>query len=243
MRFDIEKETQKVKFALEKAQVHTVVSEVVALLDWSWSAQGLYYDGHMQEAVQRIVPIALNFDDNGEIPVYGFDDDFVRLDSDLNDSNYENYIKKQILEGRFEKWGSTCYEPALRQALQDLGFYKEQKGKFFGLFGGGPPVLGAISTSGIPALIYLLSDGENSDQDQTRKLLQACAREKTSAYFNMVGIGRHDFGFLRSVADELPNVGFTSIGDLAKTAASDELYDHLLPPELLDWLKGYVKTS
>ena len=92
--------------------------------------------------------------------------------------------------------------------------------------------------TGLPAIVYHFTDGVNDDRDATEALLKSCADVGVPIYFNCVGVGRAKFDFLQKIADDLPNVEFTAITDLARTASSDDIYNHLLPTELLEWLKA-----
>lgn len=248
--FNVDKDAQKVKFLLEKKNLPKITSEVVATIDLSGSTKELYQRGHMQEAIQRVVPVALNFDDNGELPVYGFNDgDAIVSLAPLNKDNYAGYVDREILKKNIQKWGGTDYAPVLALVLQDLGFYalRPTGRKVGGTFGFGKKdemveVLGPSSKSGMPAIVYHFTDGENTDKEDTRKLLRECADKKVAAYFNFIGVGTGTtFSFLRKAADDYPNVGFTQIMDLTSVGASDEIYEHLLPEELLEWLKAYVR--
>jgi hypothetical protein len=252
--FSLSKDTEKVRFILEKKNLPALTAEVVGVLDVSGSTKQLYQRGVIQEAVQRIVPVAMNFDDNGSIPVYVFNDgqDYKQTKEDLSGENYENYVSNLILRrsGELPLWGATDYSPVLRQVLADLGFIKVPAAAAGGGFlsrlfhseqtsTSGP--IGASSTSGLPAIIYVVTDGENDDKDETSDLLRAAAAANTEAYFNFIGVGEEDFLYLHKIADEFPNTGFAQIRDLARTAGSDDIYQYLIPDELTEWLRKFVK--
>jgi hypothetical protein len=248
--FSLEKDTAKVKFILEKRNIPKLTAEVVGVLDISGSTSGLYGEGIMQQAVQRIVPVALNFDDNGNIPVYVFNegDDFQQVETELDSTNFETYVKKEILDNEdLPKWGGTHYAPVLKEVLSDLGFFgspaAENVGFLKKLFGPPPPppTFKESSRSGMPAIIYVITDGTNDDPKETQQLLAAAAQANSQAYFNFIGVGTTNFRFLRKIADEYPNTGFAQIEDLARTANSDDIYQHLIPDELTSWLRKYVK--
>jgi vWA found in TerF C terminus len=255
--FNVEKDTEKVKFVLEKAGIAGIESEVVAAIDLSGSTKQLYYGGAMQLAVERVVPVALNFDDNGSIPVYGFNDEggdvaaVVTL-PELTKDNYLGYIQREVIDGlkSDSKWGGTAYGPFMKAVLHDLGFMRvpaqHQASWRERLFGGGAAAaveeeVGSKSKTGLPCLLYPFTDGENEDQPKTRALIEACVSAKAPIYFNFIGVGHTRFNFLQQIADDYPNVGFTQINDLS--TVGDDIYSHLLPEELLEWLKPFVKVS
>ena len=256
MKFDLEKDTAKVKFMLEKKNIPSLTAEVVADLDVSGSTKGIYASGAMQEAVQRVVPVALNFDDNGELPVYIFNDgdQFAQLAENLTAKNYTNYIQEQILRNqKLPRWGGTDYAPVLKQNLIDLGFLRttapppaaKRPGFWSSLLGGGQtysaPHLVKESSSGIPAILYFFTDGENEDREETANLLEACSAAGSQIYFNFIGVGNERFDFLHAIGDRFPNTGFAQIRDIERTAGSDEIYEYLIPDELTQWLSSFVR--
>lgn len=253
--FDLEKETAKVKFILDKANIPNLTAEVLADLDVSGSTQSYYTNGTMQRALQRVVPIALNFDDNGELPVAVFSEGYATAKVPLTKSNYSDFVKRHILsDGDLPLWGGTDYQPVLRQNLLDLGFLRtsaaktpvaEKKSFWKRLVSVGEtfstPIFFQKSFSGLPAIVNFFTDGENTDREVTEQLLEEASNNRCGAYFNFIGVGGEKFTFLKYIADKLPNVGFAQIADLDRTAGSDEIYKYLLPDELLGWLKEYVK--
>lgn len=256
--FDLQKDTAKVKFILEKKQVPKITAEVVAILDVSGSTQSLYLKGTMQEGLQRIVPVALNFDDNGSLPVYVFSDgnDYSQLKNQLTSTNYKDFITNEILFNQDLKlWGSTDYEPVLWQALHDLGFIVDQTPTvvpsfFKSLFNrstANNPVheFKTDSKSHLPAIIYFITDGENSREDKapTRALLEQMSTARANVYFNFIGVGEASFSFLKEIGDAYPNTGFAQIKDIARTAGSDEIYEFLIPDELTTWLRSGALTG
>jgi hypothetical protein len=64
--------------------------------------------------------------------------------------------------------------------------------------------------------------------------------QKHPLYWQLVGVGDPaEFGFLREMADELPNVGFLHLPSL--DISDDDLYEQLLSEELCTWLKATAK--
>jgi hypothetical protein len=260
MHFDIEKEKQNVKFMLEKRQLPKLTAEVVIDLDVSGSTQGMYLSGIMQNAVQRIVPVVLNFDDNGDAPVYTFNDgnDFDLLNVHLTAKNYSDYVSKQIVRnGSISRWGGTAYAPVLVQNLRDVGLYATKPATVTapkkGFFGAISSMISHESTSGhetfqqksrfgFPLVVQFITDGDNEDRDKdpTRNLLKACADSNVPAYFNFIGVGDSNFYFLKEIGDAYPNVGFAQIVDIEKASSDESIYEYLIPKELTTWLHDYM---
>lgn len=240
--FDLKKREQAVSFVLEKRKVLTVPKlRVGAALDVSGSAKPLFMSGTMQKTIDRLVPVAMKFDDNGEMDVWVFHNSSQQVAS-VTKQDMDDYINREILNKRgVSLWGGTQYAPPL-QAMRDFYFGGGAApaagglmGKLFGKRPSAPsPTTGA---SQAPAMALLITDGANSDRPDTEKFLREAA--SLPVYWQMVGVGpdANEFRFIEKMADALPNVGFVN---LASLDISDEaLYDALLSQELCDWAKRF----
>lgn len=58
---------------LKKARGITTKAQVVVAMDYSGSMQYEYRDGTVQRLTEKLFPLALEFDDNGELDFYLFD--------------------------------------------------------------------------------------------------------------------------------------------------------------------------
>lgn len=231
MKFQLEKGVEKTKFVLAKKNVSpTIRAQVAANLDVSGSTRGLFSSGQMQEAFQRVMPIGVTFDDNGEIDVFLFTDgsSACHLKPTASKANYDKYINESVLHGSpIGLWGGTSYAPVIKKNLEEFGFYK-------GIFS---KSLQSQSKSNMPVVVYFFTDGENDDQSATRKILQECQDAKCNIYFLFIGVGTGcDFKFLKKIGDEFTNTGFLSVADLNTFQDDDKIYDALLPQELCGWL-------
>lgn len=253
MQFDLEKEVSAArKFVLEKFETPNVKAAIAANLDISGSTEKLYQSGAMQAAFQRIMPIAVNFDDNGEIDVWAFNggSDFDYAGT-ASRGNYAGFVQQEILNNRsVRKWGSTDYAPVMRANLRHFGYLREQEVKASGLKGllGGSSqqtVLCPNPNSAYPTLVYHVTDGENSSGDRAavRELLASCEQAGVPIYFHMIGIGNpRSFDFIEEIADQYGNVGFVNVSNVMHLAdGADEVYELLLPAEMRGWFAGHFK--
>lgn len=236
-KFNLEKAVQNAKFVVEKRGVPNIKAQVIMNLDVSGSARQLFASGQMQEAFQRIVPLGLIFDDNGELDVFTFADSssIYHVQPCATKENYNDYIKRNILENRsVPLWGGTDYAPVLEENLKVMGFYKKTGGGFFTK----PKVeLSRTSSSGFPSIVYFFTDGANNDKSATMRLLEQCQGVNTQMYVMFVGIGSADFSFIQKLGDKFDNTGFINIKDLA-SIDDDSIYEQLLPQELCTWLQA-----
>lgn len=241
-KFNLKKEVEKVKFVIAKKNLGgNVKAQVVCVLDVSGSAQGLFTSGQMQEAFQRILPVGITFDLNQEIDVYTFasGDMIAHVEPSAVEGNFENYIKKNILENNMvPKWGGTDYAPVTDEILEDFGFYDVKKsGGFLGFGSTVTKSLRGNSTSGDPVIVFFFTDGANSDQGAITHLFSEMEKAGTQLYTLFIGIGGANFNNIVKLGDKFGNVGFLNVSDIKKISADEAIYEKLLPDELTDWLK------
>ncbi|MGV2104318.1 VWA domain-containing protein [Rhizobium sp. 21-4511-3d] len=239
-----EEEVRRVGFVLEKQGIHERIPAQVGLnIDVSGSMSDLFKSGTVQSALERVLPVALYFDDDGRIDTWVFSND-ERMASltPVTATTYQGYVEREIIENRSLKrvlWGGTDYAPVIRSNLMTYGLLEERDaGGLLGMiFGQKRDTFGEETRSGIPAINYFLTDGLNSDYDAAWRLLSEAEHAESQIYYVMVGIGNDEFRFLRDAAEEFPNVGFVSAKDLGQFVGGDDAYEKLLPVELCSWLK------
>lgn len=230
---------KKVDIVLTKRNLINVKARVGLAIDISGSMQSLYNNGTVQRVVERILAVATRFDDNGELDVWTFANGFDRIGG-VTEVGFENYVNREIIQNRsISKWGGTSYSPVIRDVLENYfpaSFVEKVTGKLFGLFGGKKETV-AVETpldSQDPAILIFITDGENTDMNETIRLLEAAHNKKI--YFQFVGIGNEGFRFLSKLADDYRNTGFLKIANVAKIS-DDDLYEGLITEELATWFK------
>lgn len=189
------------------------VARVALAMDYSGSMDRLYYNGSVQNVITRLLPIALKFDDNGELESWLFSNQEERLPA-VNVNNYENYVQKVMMKARMSM-GGTNYAPALKDMVK---YYKD------------------IEPSSVPAFIIFITDGENFDKAETNKIIKELSNYNIFVQF--IGIGNESFTYLKSL-DNMEgrvhdNTGFTAVKDMNKMT-DGELYTELLR-QYKDWL-------
>lgn len=238
--FNLQKSVEKARFVIDKRKLPNIKAQVLMNLDVSGSARNLFQQGLIQDAFQRVLPIGILFDDNGEIDVFTFADgnSIAHVQPPATKENYDGYIQKNILNNRnVPLWGGTDYAPVIKENLESMGFYKTTKGGFFSK---GKTVLESTSSSGMPSIVYFFTDGANSDRGETTRILQECQDAKAQMYFLFIAIGEageSTFDYIRRLGDKFDNTGFLRLKDLAKID-DDSIYEQLLPDELCTWLKA-----
>lgn len=254
MSITLEKRAEAVGIILAKAGITKIPPVRVGLaLDVSGSAQGLYTSGIVQKTVDRLIAVAMKFDDNGELDMWSFTNGFDRLES-ASATDEGSYVQEQILENDdITLWQGTEYGPVLedmvnfwfpgKSAAQEV--VEETTGFFGKLFGKKVAATAApVSTAGtdahgqsigLPAMGIFVTDGENSDRGHAAQVLRDSAN--VNVYWVLVGVGpSHNFKFLEEQADKLDNVGFVNLSSL--DISDESLYQQLIgTTEFTGWIK------
>ena len=203
---------EKVISLAKKRDLSGVRSRVALVLDFSYSMEDLFDNGTVQSIIERIIPLALHFDDNGELDFWIFQDDFKRLDGITLDNFYglANEVR------RHNRMGGTNYAPV----MQDVDrFYIEEE-----------PV-------NIPNYVIFITDGDNQDKERAEEIISKISHHPI--FFQFIGVGDDSFEFLEKL-DEMDgrymdNANFFSVADI-NSMSDDDLYDQLFA-EFPSWLK------
>ena len=198
-----------------KVDMSKHAARVALAMDYSGSMSNLFKNGDVQDVVTRLLPIALKFDDNGELESWLFSNGKERL-KPVTIKNYSNYVKNVMLKANMYM-GGTNYAPVL---CDMVNHYKN------------------IEPSTVPAFIIFITDGDNWDTDETNQIVRALSNYNIFVQF--VGIGNENFSYLKSL-DNLSgrkhdNTGFTRVKDMNRMS-DEELYTELLR-QYKDWLNG-----
>lgn len=188
-------------------------ARVALAMDYSGSMGNLFANGSVQDVVTRLLPIALKFDDNGELESWLFSNEKERLKA-VTIKNYKNYVKSVMMKAHMYM-GGTNYAPVLKDIVK---YYKD------------------IEPSNIPAFIIFITDGENYDVAETNRIVKELSNYNMFVQF--IGIGDEDFDYLKSLDDmkgrKHDNTGFTAVRDMNKMT-DEELYTEILR-QYKDWL-------
>lgn len=207
---------KKVTISLEKANLSNITARVGLVLDVSGSMNQQYKIGRVQEVVNRMLPLAIHFDDDGEIDCWGFGKLTQKLPS-INLSNFQSYIDKA--DGGWLNWELgprvNCEYMAIDAAVN---FYSQNDDQ-------------------TPVYILFISDGGVYDN---RRIIDSITRAaKLPIFWQFVGIGGHNYGVLEKLDSMdgriVDNCNFFALDDL-HDVSEEELYDRLMA-EFPLWLR------
>ena len=116
MSIDLRKQivdlSKKAAFMVNKHGLEGLRAQVVLMLDISKSMNPLYKDGTVQRVIERMLALALNFDDDGRIDLMLFGTGAYQLPAITLD-DIEGYVERVILPD-YRIIEATHYEPPLR---------------------------------------------------------------------------------------------------------------------------------
>ncbi|MDP3838556.1 MAG: TerD family protein, partial [Methylococcales bacterium] len=93
---------KKASVSLEKYQLQETIARVGLVLDASGSMMNQYRTGKVQEVINRLLPLAVHFDDDAALDVWAFSSNTIALPpATLN--NYADFIDST--EGGWRDWG------------------------------------------------------------------------------------------------------------------------------------------
>lgn len=190
-------------------------ARVALAMDYSGSMGDLFRNGDVQKVVTRLLPIALRFDDNGELESWLFSDQKQRLEPVTVD-NYDTYVNS-VMRKSSMSMGGTKYAPVLRDIVK---YYKD------------------VEPSSIPAFIIFITDGDNWDKIDTNEIVKELSNYNMFVQF--IGIGNERFEYLKALDDmegrAHDNTGFTAVKDM-NALTDEELYTEILR-QYKDWLNN-----
>lgn len=227
MSISLTKEQSKVRLEKRTKEVSEVVkinltkhnlspdtkARVAFVIDISGSMTTAYKRGYVQEIVEKIFPIAINFDDNAEMDVWIFEDGFRRMPA-MNKDNYYGYVQREILDKNC-RFGGTSYAPVLNDIAK---YYLEEH------------------PEPSPVYVIFITDGDNFDKTETTKVVKELSNYPI--FLQFVGVGGAGFNYLEQLDDMggryVDNADFFE-ADFNDFSTENNLYQKLLQ-EYPDWL-------
>ncbi len=205
----------------QKRDFEGLRSKVGLVLDYSRSMSESYQNGSVQELLNKIIPLALKFDDNESLDIWIFENGFHRLEN-VTLKNLDGYIEK--VRKKYYM-GGTNYCPVMKDVKKR---YIDEE------------------PSDLPSYLLFVTDGEASDNAKVPGLIKEYS--EYPIFWQFVGIGYSEFSLLKKLDDIedriVDNADFFQVDNI-KDMCSDEIYDKLLN-EFPDWVnevkeKGILK--
>ncbi|MFC1608969.1 VWA domain-containing protein [Patescibacteria group bacterium] len=218
-------------------------AQVVGVLDISGSMSGLYRNGAVQAICEKGLALGIQFDDDGEIPVYPFGVN-VHPARTLTEQDFYGFVDREIT---MKLEYGTNYAKPLELIIQDLfpgakrtQTQQKKKGGLFGFGGGAKTVEGnfeQLAATNNPVFVQFWTDGDCGDKARAEEIIRAAAT--LPMFIQFIGIGRDSFGFLKKLDDLanrfVDNAGFVQFPNIESITDEDFLAGML--NEFPDWIK------
>lgn len=209
--------TKKSLISLEKNNLLDVKARVALVLDYSGSMHQQYIKGDVQKVLDRIMPLAVNFDDDGSFECWAFAEKSLRL-SDVTLNNLENFVNTD--QGGHPKWKAGARynnEPAVLEAV--IQYFTQE------------------TPSHLPVYVVFVSDGGVSESKKIKNILKNAS--SFPIFWQFVGIGGRNYGVLEQLdtmdGRVVDNCNFFEMSNI-QSMPEAQLYDALLQ-EFPLWLK------
>ncbi|MBH2001326.1 MAG: VWA domain-containing protein [Moraxellaceae bacterium] len=209
--------TKKSLVQLEKKNLLGITARVALVLDASGSMDGQYRRGDVQKVVNRLMPLAIHFDNDGSFECWAFAAKTTQLD-EVTLSNVNDFINTTQ-----QGWKNWQVGARFNQEIPAIEAVIDYYQKF---------------TDKIPTFVLFVSDGGVGSRREMQKILTQAA--KLPIFWQFVGIGGRDYGALEKIDDlkgrVVDNCNFFSL-DRIDSVSDERLYELLLE-EFPDWLKA-----
>lgn len=204
-------------------------ARVAVVMDYSGSMRRLYTTGAVQRVLTRLMPLALRFDDNGELDIWLFNQGYMSIPS-MTLENFDDYINQVANKSGF-RFGATSYAPVLEDVLRT--YFNKKTSLLKGLFGRKNE-----QVEEPPVFVIFITDGANNDRGATNTVIRNSANERI--FIQFVGIGDEEFQYLQKLDDlkdrPVDNTGFIKVKDF-EMLKDEEVYNMLLS-QYPEWLKA-----
>jgi stress response protein SCP2 len=192
-------------------------AQVAVALDLSCSMGIMLRNGTIQDAFDRIIPLAIQIDDDGNLDVFPFHDEAFNHNVPFTLENRDRFIQHEIL---FKyHLGGAKYAPVINKIAAKYS---------------------SAGKGSDPVYVTFFTDGDCEDAAQTESAIKEASSK--GIFWQFIGIGgsQSGFAFLNKLdtmsGRRVDNANFCHIEDLNKIK-DDELYKKMLK-EFPDWLRA-----
>ena len=207
-----------VVFELKKKNLESTVAKVGLVLDISGSMVPRFKNGTVQSIVNKTLPLAVQFDDDGELDFWFYG----TTARQMNSVNLKNYTKAVPDDWKhlMMELGVRNNEPVVMRMVVDE--YKDTK---------------------IPAYVLFITDGGVNNKKEIRNIITEASH--LPIFWQFVGVGGKNYGVLENLdtmtGRYVDNAGFFALDDFMKVS-NEELYARLLE-EFPAWLEAIRKKG
>lgn len=199
-------------FELKKKNLETTVARVGLVLDISGSMVPRFKNGTVQSIVNKTLPLAVQFDDDGELDFWFYGTTARKMDS-VNLKNYTTAVPEDWKHLMLDLGGRNNEPIVMRMVVDE---YKDTK---------------------IPAYVLFITDGGVNQKKEIQNIITEASH--LPIFWQFVGVGGKNYGILEKLdtmtGRYVDNAGFFALDDFKKVS-NEELYARLLE-EFPSWLE------
>lgn len=205
-------------FELKKKNLETTVARVGLVLDISGSMVPRFKNGTVQSIVNKTLPLAVQFDDDGELDFWFYGTTAKKMDS-VNLKNYTTAVPEDWKHLMLDLGGRNNEPIVMRMVVDE---YKDTK---------------------IPAYVLFITDGGVNQKKEIQNIITEASY--LPIFWQFVGVGGKNYGILEKLdtmtGRYVDNAGFFALDDFKKVS-NEELYARLLE-EFPSWLEEIKKKG
>ena len=199
-------------FELKKNNLETTVARVGLVLDISGSMVPRFKNGTVQSIVNKTLPLAVQFDDDGELDFWFYGTTARKMNS-VNLKNYMMAVPEDSKHLMLDLGGRNNEPIVMRMVVDE---YKDTK---------------------IPAYVLFITDGGVNQKREIQNIITEASH--LPIFWQFVGVGGKNYGILEKLdtmsGRYVDNAGFFALDDFKKVS-NEELYARLLE-EFPSWLE------
>lgn len=199
-------------FELKKKNLETTVARVGLVLDISGSMVPRFKNGTVQSIVNKTLPLAVQFDDDGELDFWFYGTTARKMNS-VNLKNYTTAVPEDWKHLMLDLGGRNNEPIVMRMVVDE---YKDTK---------------------IPAYVLFITDGGVNQKREIQNIITEASH--LPIFWQFVGVGGKNYGILEKLdtmsGRYVDNAGFFALDDFKKVS-NEELYARLLE-EFPLWLE------
>lgn len=199
-------------FELKKKNLETTVARVGLVLDISGSMVPRFKNGTVQSIVNKTLPLAVQFDDDGELDFWFYGTTARNMNS-VNLKNYTTAVPEDWKHLMLDLGGRNNEPIVMRMVVDE---YKDTK---------------------IPAYVLFITDGGVNQKREIQNIITEASH--LPIFWQFVGVGGKNYGILEKLdtmsGRYVDNAGFFALDDFKKVS-NEELYARLLE-EFPSWLE------
>lgn len=199
-------------FELKKKNLETTVARVGLVLDISGSMVPRFKNGTVQSIVNKTLPLAVQFDDDGELDFWFYGTTARKMNS-VNLKNYTMAVPEDWKHLMLDLGGRNNEPIVMRMVVDE---YKDTK---------------------IPAYVLFITDGGVNQKREIQNIITEASH--LPIFWQFVGVGGKNYGILEKLdtmsGRYVDNAGFFALDDFKKVS-NEELYARLLE-EFPSWLE------